>query len=67
MFNIRQRFTKWYYRKGYRMNYRPGNYTTKTVELIFSCPWWIRPFVSAFFSPCEYYREELYNKGMEEN
>lgn len=52
MDNFRQRFTRWYYRRGYRMDYM-----TYTGELIFSCPLWVRPLVFLFFSPCAYYRE----------
>lgn len=55
MNNLRQRFTSWYYRKGYRMTYKPEN-----VELRFACPFWIRPLVFIFFSPCAYYRENGY-------
>ena len=50
--DFRQKFTKWYYRKGYRMTYRPND-----VELVFTCPLWLRPMVFIFFSPCAYYRE----------
>ena len=52
MNNIRQRFTQWYFRKGYRMDYIQRN-----NELIFHCPLWVRPLVFLFFSPCAYYRE----------
>ena len=52
MNNIRQRFTSWYYHKGYRMDYNHHN-----NELIFRCPLWVRPLVFFFFSPCAYYRE----------
>lgn len=55
MNNLRERFTSWYYRKGYRMRYLPEN-----VELRFTCPLWIRPLVFIFFSPCAYYRENGY-------
>lgn len=52
MDNIRQRFTRWYCRKGYRMDYMHHN-----GELIFSCPLWVRPLAFLFFSPSAYYRE----------
>lgn len=52
MGDIRERFTKWYYRRGYRMKFRAG-----IDELIFSCPFWVRPLVYVLFSPCAYYRE----------
>lgn len=57
MNNLNQRFTKWYYRKGYRMMYKSCDYANGVAELIFFCPWWVRPFVYAFFSPCTYYSE----------
>lgn len=50
--NIRQRFTKWYVRKGYRMEYEDG-----AAELIFTCPWWVRLLAGFFFSPSIYYKE----------
>lgn len=58
MNDFRTRFTKWYCRKGYRMRYKHSNNKDGLVaELIFSCPWWVRPFVEFFFSPSVYYRE----------
>jgi hypothetical protein len=56
MGNFRERFTKWYYRKGYRMEWR-------TDEMVFRCPVWVRPLVYFFFSPCAYYREVGYDFG----
>lgn len=55
MNDFRTRFTKWYYRKGYRMRYKPND-----TELIFRCPFWVRPIVYYFFSPSVYYREASY-------
>ena len=56
------KFTKWYYRKGYRMVYKPCDYADSAAgELIFICPWWVRPMVEWFFSPCVYYSEAGYN------
>lgn len=57
MSNFRQRFTEWYYRKGYRMEYKVCDYGDGVAELIFRCPWWVRPMVSLFFSPSVYYHE----------
>ena len=57
MNDMRARFTKWYYRKGYRMMYRPCDYGDSVAELVFFCPWWVRPFVELLFSPCVYHRE----------
>lgn len=61
MNDFRQRFTKWYYRKGYRMLYVPCNYGDTVPGLIFFCPFWVRPLVHMFFSPCAYYRETGYD------
>lgn len=57
MNDLRTRFTKWYYRKGYRMVYRPCDYGDGVAELIFFCPWWVRPFVELLFSPTVFYHE----------
>lgn len=53
---LRSKFTKWYYRKGYRMSYIPD-----TVEMVFHCPLWVRPIVYFLFSPSTYYRESGYD------
>lgn len=57
MTDFRARFTKWYYRKGYRMEYRPCDYGDGVAELIFFCPLWVRPLVELFFSPVVFYHE----------
>lgn len=57
MNDFRTRFTKWYYRKGYRMMYKPCNYTDGVAELIFYCPLWVRLLAEFFFSPSVYYSE----------
>ena len=59
MNDFRARFTKWYYRKGYRMKYLPCDYADGVAELIFYCPWWARLFVGFFFSPSIYYHEVM--------
>ena len=64
MSDLRQRFTKWYVRKGYRMAYKPCDYADGAAELIFFCPWWVRLFVSIFFSPSVYYPEVLEETGV---
>ena len=56
MNDFRARFTKWYYRKGYRMEYHQSS-----LESIFHCPLWVRPLVYYFFSPSVYYREVGYD------
>lgn len=57
MIKLRERFTKWYYRNGYRLTCK--EYDT-TFEMIFQCPLWVRPLVEWFFSPSVYYREVGY-------
>ena len=58
MNDFRTRFTKWYYRKGYQMIYKPPcDHGENVAELIFLCPWWIRPFVEFLFSPVVFYHE----------
>lgn len=63
MDELRVKFTKWYCRRGYHMSYKPCDYGDGVAELIFHCPWWVRPFVEWFFSPCVYYREVGYDLG----
>lgn len=57
MNNLRERFTKWYYRKGYRAVYKDSGPGSKDVELIFYCPWWVIPLVWFFWSPSAYWTE----------
>lgn len=56
MSKIKERFTRWYYRKGYRMHYKPCAYGDGVDSLVFDCPWWIKPLL-IFFSPSVYYIE----------
>ena len=60
MFKIREKFTRWYCHKGYRMGYKPCDYGDGVATLEFECPFWVRPLVSVFFSPTIYYREAGY-------
>lgn len=60
MSNFRIKFTKWYYRKGYRMEWKTCDFGDGVAEMIFRCPLWVRPLVYYFFSPCVYYREAGY-------
>lgn len=48
---LRTKFTKWYYRKGYRADY-DGN-------LVFECPWWVRLLATYLLSPSVYYHESF--------
>lgn len=63
MSNLRSKFTKWYYRKGYRMEMDNCDLAIGVAGMIFRCPVWVRPLVYYFFSPCVYYREAGYNLG----
>lgn len=63
MTNLRKKFTKWYYRKGYRMMWATCLYGDGVSEMIFSCPWWVKPLVEFLFSPSVYYAEESYRFG----
>lgn len=57
MNDLRERFTKWYYRKGYRVVYNDPGPGFKGIELIFYCPWWVRPLVRILWTPSVYFRE----------
>lgn len=59
MYKFREKFTKWYCRKGYRMTYNsyPNGGDKVVAELTFQCPVWVRPLTYLFFSPSIYYRE----------
>ena len=59
--DLRTRFTKWYVRKGYRMEWKTCGFGDGVSEMIFRCPIWVRPLVEFFFSPCVYYREIGYD------
>jgi hypothetical protein len=68
MTDFRTKFTKWYYRKGYRMYWTPCDYGDGVGSMNFVCPWWVRIFVGLFFSPSVYYYEvgyEVRNEIME--
>lgn len=63
MIDLRKKFTKWYYRKGYRMLWVPCPYGDGTNEMIFTCPWWTKFLTYFFFSPSVYYAEDLVQFG----
>lgn len=54
---LRERFTKWYYRKGYRTNYDFSISSFNDFRVVFKCPFWLRPIVPLLFSPSVYYYE----------
>jgi hypothetical protein len=49
--DFRTKFTKWYYRKGYTVDY--------DGQMVFLCPWWVRPLTAYFFSPIVYFQESM--------
>ena len=55
--DFRERFTKWYVSKGYSMDYKHVYTDDGESELIFRCPFWIRPLTGLLFSPSIYYHE----------
>ena len=68
MIDIKERFTKWYIRKGYRFYYKVNpikslytdddiKFFDSDLEAKFLCPWYIRPLL-IFFSPSVYMYEE---------
>lgn len=59
MSNFRAKFTKWYYRKGYRMEYDACDYGDGVAKMAFNCPFWVKPLTSMYFSPSAYYAEYL--------
>ena len=58
MTKLRKKFTKWYYRKGYRMMWASCPYGDGVSEMIFSCPRWVKFLVEFLFSPSIYYEEQ---------
>ena len=59
---MRKRFTKWYFKRGYRFGYNfgPKNYFSDdlvdTGVAVWDCPWWVKPLL-IFFSPSVYFYE----------
>lgn len=56
---LRSKFTKWYVRKGWTMEWAPCDYGDGVSSLLFDCPFWVRPFVYFLFSPAVYYCEYM--------
>ena len=56
MVKLKECFTRWYYRKGYRMYYENCDYGDLVASMSFECPWWIMPLL-IFFSPSIYFIE----------
>ena len=53
--NIKERFTRWYIKKGYTFDYgfkETGKYEFE-MEMHFDCPRWVKP-LCVFFSPSVY-------------
>lgn len=49
--NLREKFTKWYVRKSYRIGYVDS-------DLVYVCPGWVKLLAYFFFSPSVYYAEK---------
>lgn len=52
--NFRTKFTKWYYKRGYKIDYADG-----IGRIVYICPWWVKPLTAYFFSPYVYVVETL--------
>lgn len=59
---MRKRFTKWYFKRGYRFGYK-----VNTGVAVWDCPWWVKPLL-IFFSPSVYFYElgDCVSKGINE-
>ena len=65
---MKQRFTKWYVKKGYKFRYDFLSVSVVGDELfplacdvprtVFNCPFWVKPFL-IFFSPSVYFAEAV--------
>lgn len=55
--DFRTKFTKWYYKKGYKVDYEPCDYADGIGHVNYACPWWIKPLTAYFFAPSVYYAE----------
>ena len=53
----KERFTKWFYHKGYRMGYRDKGPGFSDVETVFRCPLWLKPIAWIMLSPSVYHAE----------
>lgn len=53
--DFRTKFTKWYYRKGYKLNYERVDYADSVGRVVYTCPWWVKPLTAYFFSPSVYF------------
>lgn len=54
---FRTKFTKWYYRKGYKLDYERVDYSDDIGRIVYACPWWVKPLATYFFSPWVYFHE----------
>lgn len=68
MNKLKKRFTKWYYKKGYKFGY---NNPIFPESAYWKCPWYVKPLL-IFFSPsyyCMCYSSDIvkhFKRGMEE-
>ena len=68
---MKQKFTKWYVKRGYQFEYDFMDPLMCTSKPIWTCPLWVRPFL-IFFSPSVYCQESMgklmigwFEKGLE--
>lgn len=55
MNKLREKFTKWYVRKGYTMDWACCDFGDGIANFIFTCPFLVKPLAYFLFSPCVYY------------
>lgn len=74
--NFKEKFTKWYVKRGYTFGYGPTpvyddgvfRIPTGMPEPYWDCPWWVKPLL-IFFSPSVYMTEawaKLWAEGVED-
>ena len=63
---LREKFTKWYCQKGYRMEWQGYDYGDPMGNLVFICPVWVLPLAYLLFSPSIYYMVVGYDAMNEE-
>jgi hypothetical protein len=56
MNNLKKKFTKWYFRKGYTFGYNFPAIPTSMPKAVWKCPWYVKPLL-ILFSPSVYQME----------
>lgn len=62
--DFRTKFTKWYYKKGYKIDFEVVGFADGVGQMVYLCPWWIKPLTAYFFSPTVYFNEEMVDTRM---